>query len=216
MNGLENLSLIDNGTEWTIHQTHTAGYTLIIVDFRPTQLIGSNGIHTAASCTRTLQLIDCTIWTHIHTASAFDAFFLIDVGFSVHHRDRILWTYLLAWMCQTALTRIGYHNRLFRTCIAGKLDNVYQWVIVIFFGDGTLFNTITQGRMLIHSSYRKTDSKTQALTNNGTLQKNRITVSSTFSRDNFKWQLFNTACIISAFIGKAGDFCKDISSYISY
>ena len=64
MNGLENLSLIDNGTERTIHQTHTAGYTLIIVDFRPTQLIGGNGIHTAASCTRTLQLIAVS-YTHL-------------------------------------------------------------------------------------------------------------------------------------------------------
>ena len=210
-NRLIDLSFVNNRTERTADQTHTTGHTLILIDLGTPMLIGADGVHATGFTAWTLLLNDRIIRTALDTLSAFDTLFFINMGLTVYHGDRTLWTDLLTGMLQTALTAFRYKYLFFRTGIAGKFDDIDKRRLIIFLTDDAGFHTLGNRRMLGHGTQRHTHGHPQTFANDCAFQKNALAIAGHLSRNDLIWQCLHHRRITS-FIGHAGNFGKNFVS----
>ena len=130
---LEDLTLIDYRAEGTVYKAHTAGNALIVVDLRSALLVGLDSVHTAGGGAGALHFIDSTVGTDSRAASALYALRLIYYRFAVNYLDSFLGTDFLTRVSKAALAAVGNVVVGFGTSVAGKLDDIYQRRIVVFF-----------------------------------------------------------------------------------
>ena len=101
-NQLENLRFVRYGPEGAADHAHAAGNTDIIVYIGPPEFVRLDGINAAGRLAGPLLMADSVVGTNLLAFSAFDAFFLINDGFSLHHGNGALGTDAVARMRHTA------------------------------------------------------------------------------------------------------------------
>ena len=178
-------------------------------------LVARNGVHTARAGARALQLQNRPIRANLGAAAAFDAFFLIDHGFTVYDGNSVPRADLLAGMRQTALTAVRHTVLLFRAGIAGKFNDIDKRRIIVLLRDCALVDSHRNRRVLVHRAQRQADGKAQALSDNRALQKNGVAVLRRLSMDNLVRQALDSR-IIAALICQARNLCKYLSPDIRH
>ena len=212
MNQLEDLALIHDGAEGAADQTLAAGHALVVVDLGPAVFVGADGIHAAGGFTGPLQLDDGMIGAGVHTFAALDALVGIDDGLAVLEGHGALGADLLAGAAQAALADIGDPNLLGGAGVAGIVDDVDQRGIVVFFRNGAFIDALGQGAVLMDRAQGQTHGQTNALTGDGTLQEDGLTVGGHFAGNNIIRNIRDLTTVIAAFIGQLGDLGKDFFS----
>ena len=156
------------------------------------------------------------VWAGIHASTALDALVLIDQALSVDDVDRIFRTHLSTLMGQAPLAAVRYDDLLLWAGIACELDDVDQRIIIILFCDRTFFNAIRQCGLFLHCTQRKSDSQTQTLSDDRTLQEDAVAIACLVSWQDLVRKLLDLLCVIAAFIGESCNLSKDLSANICY
>ena len=115
---------VDDRAEWALIDACAAGNTLVIIN-----LCGIIAVHTdrfdftcILAWTRILH--NCGVWTRRCTAAAFDAFFLINMRFSIMHGNRARRAGMLAAVRNAAAARRTNVIAVNRTFIASDADHL--------------------------------------------------------------------------------------------
>ena len=104
-------------------------------------------------------------------------------------------------MCQTALAGVRHLVMGIGAGVTGILDDVNQGRLVVFFSNGAFLYTVGQHALLCGRAQTETHGKTNALANDGTLQKNRLPQLAYLAGNNLIGELVNPA-IVAAFISE--------------
>lgn len=150
LNGLENLSLISNGSKRTVYHAHATGDTGIIIDLGPAQLVRMDCPHTTGFHTGPLQFDDSSIGADRCTAATLDTFLPVNIRPPLYNGDCLLRAYFRTGMCQAALTGVRYPDFVFRTGRAGSLDDIDQRSFIKPFCHDALLDSLLYRDMLGH------------------------------------------------------------------
>ena len=187
---LSDLALVSDGTKGTVHKTLTAAHALLIIDVGATVLIRADGMHAAGGGARTYMVVDGRVRADLSALSAFDAEVLVDMGLLVHERDGLLWAYLATRMGKTALAGIRDLVDVVLTGVAGKLDDVDEWRLVVRdVVDLRLIKAVGDAPRLLHSLQRESHGKADALPDDGALQKDALSIGGDITWQDLKRQL---------------------------
>ena len=200
MDQLEQLPLVHNGAEGAVHQAHTAVDAFVIVDLGPAVLILADGVHAAGLLAGAEEFDDGLIGAGRLALAALDALGLVDVGLAVLKIDGPLGTGVGAVTGQAPLAGVGDLVMSVGTGVAGVLDDIDQWGIVILLGNGALLHTVRQQRVFGHIPQRKSHGQTNALANNGPLQKDGLADGAYLAGHQLIGQLLQPGIIVPALV----------------
>ncbi len=105
LNELEQLALIRDRTERTVHKAHAAGDAFIVIDLGAPMLVGADGVHAARLGARALLQNNRVVGADVRALSAADAEILLNAAHAaVAELDSLFRADLAARMRQTVLT----------------------------------------------------------------------------------------------------------------
>src|SRR5699024_3608086 len=190
---LENLGLVGDGAEGAVDQTHAAGDALVVVDLRLAVGVGVDGVHAAGLGAGALLDDDGLVLAHVGAAAALDALVLVDDGTAIEavQGDGVLGAHLHAGVSQTALAAVGDVHPLLRAAVTGKLDDVDQQGSVVGLVLGSGLDVVGQGGVLPSAAAGQTHGQTQALADDGALQKYVVAVVAHLTGNDLVGQLLN-------------------------
>ena len=187
-----------------------------MVDLRSALLVGLDSVHTAGGGAGALHFIDSAVGTDSRAASALYALRLIYYRFAVNYLDSFLGTDFLTRVSKAALAAVGNVVVGFGTSVAGKLDDIYQRRIVVFFSDSRFLNALRNRLVLVDGTQRQTDRQAQALFNYRALKKYRLAVDRLAAGHDLVRQVADLRRIIAALVSQTCHFGKHLAAYISY
>ena len=208
LNELEDLALVGDGAKGAVDQTHTAGDAFIVVDLGAAHLVGADGIHAAGLGAGALNAADSVVGALVQAFAALDALALVNAALAVPDDDGALGADRLTGVGEAALAVGGDPDLLGRAGVAGKLDDVDQGRLIVFFRDVGLLNAVAGRAVLLGRTQGQAAGKPKPLGDDGSLQENIAPVFGYLAGDDLIGYFIN-AGVVSPFIGQTGDFFKN-------
>ena len=213
---LEDLALVGDGGEGAVHQAHTAGDALIIIDLSPAQLIGLDGVHAAGGSTGTLHLGDRPVGALVKALAALDTLALINVAALVFVQiDGILGADVHAGVGNAALAAVGDADLLGRAGVAGIGDDIDQGLVEIFLIRGGILDIGADGGRGAVGVQIHAQSQLEPGGNNGPLQEHVMAMVGNLSGNDLVGDHVHLLVIV-ALIGQSGHFCEYAAADIVY
>ena len=207
---LEDLALVRDRAEGAVHQAHTAGDALIIIDLSPAQLVGADGVHAAGLCAGALDAQDGAIGALVGALAALDALILVDDALALDQGNGVLGAHLHTGVGQAALAHIGHPDLLGGAGVTGVGDDIDQRGLVVFLRDHAVLQLCIRGRILTQVPQGQADGQTDALGHYGALHQNVLAVLGHLARDDFVGQTADGLGIVAALKGHSGHLCKHL------
>ena len=213
---LEDLALVGDGGEGAVHQAHTAGDALIIIDLSPAQLIGLDGVHAAGGSTGALHLGDRPVGALVKALAALDTLALINVAALVFIQiDGVLGADVHAGVGNAALAAVGDADLLGRAGVAGIGDDIDQGLVEIFLIRGGILDIGADGGRGAVGVQIHAQSQLEPGGNNGPLQEHVMAMVGNLSGNDLVGDHVHLLVIV-ALIGQSGHFCEYAAADIVY
>jgi len=141
------------------------------------------------------------------------------VAFAVAEADGVLRADLLTGVGKAALTHSRNLDDLLRAGVAGKLDNIDQRRLVVLVGDDTVLQALAGGYALVQRAQGHAHGQTDALGDDGSLQKDAAAQGLFLTGNNLEGQLTHQLLVIGKLvdlIGHAGNLSEHLTTDIRY
>ncbi len=201
---LEDLALVRDRAEGAVHQAHTAGDTLVIIDLGAAQLVGADGVHAAGLCTGALNAQDGAIGALVGTLAALDALGLIDDALALYQGNSILGAHLHTGVGQTTLAHIGHPHLLGGAGVAGVGDDIDQRGLIVLLRDHAVLQLRVGRRVLAQVPQGQADGQTDALGHHSALHQDVLAVLGHLAGDDLMGQTADGLGIVAALEGHSG------------
>ena len=214
LNELEQLALIRDRTERTVHKAHAAGDAFIVIDLGAPMLVGADGVHAARLGARALLQNNRVVGADVRALSAADAEILLNAAHAaVAELDRLFRADLAARMRQTVLTEVRDDVTLFRAGVAGKFQDVHQRRLIVFLRSRALLHTGGKRRVLVERTGAQPHCETEPLADNRSFQKDAAAVLGDLAGNDLVWQILN-AGVVAALVAHAGDLREYLAANV--
>ena len=205
---LVNLALVGDGAKGAVHQAHAAGDAFVVVDLRPAQLVGLDGVHAAGGGAGTLNFADGPVGALVKAFAAFDTFILVDVAVLVFvHVDGVLGADVHAGVGDAALAVVRNAELLGGAGVAGEGDDVHQGVLEVLLGLLRPLEVLADGGGLPGEAEVQAQGQPDPLLDDGPLQEDVVAVLGHVALDHLQGNLVQQAGI-PALQGQFGHLFK--------